>query len=312
MNSIVFVHKGHPYYLDIAIEQARMYNPSIPIILLGDESNKDILGIEHYMISEYFESARKFDEIFFNSSPNNREYELFCFQRWFIINEFQHMHQEYSDAFLYCDSDTLLFSNVLTDIKGLGNIKMATETFESPGFAFFNKDVLTEFCDMILWMYDSFDGLKLIKKIINEVDRTNASQGISDMTAIKVFSTIKHSGECIDASLPSLCWQHSESEREFFSYDHNINISKGYHMSFWNIKTVKWQKGIPYFLYDKGNLYVRSKGIHYQGRAKFLMIKYGINGKYMKCYLRIFIVNGIIFLLKKPLRTIRNFILRTI
>lgn len=88
MTKIIFVHTGNAYYLELALSQAKISNPNADIILLGDKYNNKYPYINHFLISDYFESAKEFSEVFFNYSPNKREYELFCFQRWFVIKDF--------------------------------------------------------------------------------------------------------------------------------------------------------------------------------------------------------------------------------
>lgn len=203
MKSVIFfVHKGAAYYLNIAVAQARKTNPDADIILLGDKNNELVPGCNHYLIERYFKDAENFARIFVNYSPNPIEYELFCFQRWFIIREFQKNTPEYDECFLYCDSDTMLFDDVTSDIKNLGKSPLAIESEESPGFTFFNKGTLDEFCSLIMWLYSTAEGKKVIHKIHNSLVKIRATYGISDMTAFKYYCQHVHPGEVIAAEKP--------------------------------------------------------------------------------------------------------------
>lgn len=139
MQSIIYVHKGDPFYLPLSLKQARESNPNAEIILLGDESNNKYDYVKHYNIKDYFDRAAKFDSVYVNYSPNSRAYELFCFQRWMVIWEFQEKHPEYKDSFVYCDTDTLLFDDVIKDLNNLGDNAIALEGAVGPAFTFFNR-----------------------------------------------------------------------------------------------------------------------------------------------------------------------------
>lgn len=275
MNTIIFVHKGHSYYLDLAIAQAKKYNPDCEILLFGDESNNNIPDATHYNINDYFGLATDFDNVFFNNSPNRRSYELFCFQRWFIIREFMIKHPEYDKDFIYCDSDTLLFSNAIEDLEQLSPRLIATESWESPAFTFFKKGTLTDFCDMIMWLYTTKEGLDTLIHYINRYDKESFKQGISDMTAFKHYTTILRFGQCIDAQVPVSSWSKKEQEASsLFCYDHNINIDNGFLTDLMGRKKVTFINNIPYCVYKKTESNVRFKGIHYQGDAKYMMISH--------------------------------------
>lgn len=274
MNTIIYVHKGNSYYLHLSISQAKKYNPDCEILLFGDESNKDVPNATHYEIKQYMGLANKFDEVFFNNSPNRRSYELFCFQRWFIIKEFMMKNPQYNTDFVYCDSDTLLFSDVTNDLKHLSPNLMATESWESPAFTFFKKDVLSDFCDMIMWLYTTKEGLDTIIYYINKFEREATGQSISDMTAFMHYTTVFRSSKCLDAQLPTLSWDKAISESTtLFCYDHNINIDNGFETDRWGRKNIRFCKGKPIGILKKDGSPVQFKGLHFQGDAKYMMIR---------------------------------------
>lgn len=271
MKSIIFVHKGNPRYLGLAINQARIFNPNCDIILLGDDSNKSVEGACHFAINDYMKDANEFNNIFFNVSPNRRSYELFCFQRWFIIRDFFKSHPQYDDDFLYCDSDTLLYTDATYALDKMTDYLLATEAWESPGFSFFKKGTLDDFCKTITWMYSSLEGLTTVKYYANEFEHNDLLQGISDMTAFLHYSTKKRSGKCLDAQIPSTLWR---NDKRLSCYDHNINMPDGFLTDMWNRKKIQFHDGMPYCRNEKTGENVLFNGLHFQGDAKYLMIKY--------------------------------------
>ena len=206
MRSIVYVHTGNAFYLDLSIQQARRFNPEIDIILLGDDSNKKIRGVHHYNIKDYFHRALLFDKVYVNHSPNERNYELFCFQRWLVMWEFQQKHPEYNDCFVYCDSDTLLFDDVNKDLNQLGNHPLALEGRVGPAFTFFNKGTLSEICDTIEWFYTTEEGNAYIDTFLEEKRKAKAIHGFSDMYALEYYGNTIRTSEVIDAQVDSAGW----------------------------------------------------------------------------------------------------------
>lgn len=197
---IIILHKGNHDYLKICIKQAKYSNPDSRIILIGDNSNKKLAfdaGIEHYLIGNYFKSAFEFAKIYSHHSTNDYNYELFCFQRWFIILDF--INSQGIDKFIHIDSDVLLFKNFYSDANYLCAIKKYD--FLHCGYSahtsvFNSKDVLLHFCDFInnMFLDKSFMSQFLTKKnsdkIIYKVNNAiyYANPPLSDMCAVKFFA----------------------------------------------------------------------------------------------------------------------------
>lgn len=275
MNTIIFVHKGKSYYLELAIAQAKKFNPTSEILLFGDHSNKDIKDVTHHDIRNYFDLASDFDKVFFNNSPNRRSYELFCFQRWFVIRQFMKQNQLYDTDFVYCDSDTLLFTDISHDLQDLSPHIMATESWESPAFTFFKKGALEDFCNMIMWFYTTKEGLDTIIYYINKFEREATGQSISDMTAFMHFTTEWRKGYCLDAQKPSSSWKmNTQNDSTLFCYDHNINIGNGFITDGWGRKKITIINKKPYCTLIGSGKKIMFKGLHFQGDAKYMMIRY--------------------------------------
>lgn len=289
--------------MNIAIAQARKTNPGIEIILLGDSENKAVRGCKHYYCADYFEQAERFAEVFVNYSPNPAEYELFCFQRWFVIKEFLKCHPEYNDVFLYCDSDTMLFDDITSDINRLGNAPLAIESEESPGFTFFNKGTIDEFCLLLMWLYDNSTGKDVIHKKHEVLRSIQATSGISDMTAFRYYCQQIRPGEVIAAERPTKI-----GEGRYSCYDHNVNISNNFRMKN-GMKDFKWKNGQPFaYSYDI-NDYVLFKGIHFQGMAKYQMISFYSDDK-LKILSPLWVKLNIERPLKVLKRSIKQFLLK--
>jgi len=81
-------------------------------MLIGDLANARFASdaVRHFRIDDYFESAARFAEVYKHQSDNAYEYELFCFQRWFILRDF--MKASGIAGCCYLDSDIMLYANV--------------------------------------------------------------------------------------------------------------------------------------------------------------------------------------------------------
>lgn len=274
MKSIIYVHKGNPFYLKLSLKQARASNPEADIILLGDNSNKEIAGIKHYDISDYFCRAKAFDNIFVNHSPNKREYELFCFQRWLVIWEFQQKHKEYDDSFVYCDSDTLLFANVMADLDQLYPNLLALEGGVGPAFTFFLKGTLGQFCNTIEWFFNHENGKEYLRNFVQKKKQENAIHGFSDMYAFEYFVNSVICGKVIDAQKDSYGWNSNNKSSQLFRYDQNVNFKEQFDLNDKGYKKFKIINELPYAYNNTLKEIVLFKGIHFQGKAKYEMIKF--------------------------------------
>ena len=147
---IIVLHRGANDYLRVCLSQAKFSNPNSRVILLGDESNVNIAkeaGVEHYLINDYFKQAQEFQKIYRHYSTNPYDFELFCFQWWFVIGEF--IEKNNIDKFLHIDSDVLLYADFSQEHAFLDyiNYYVLTYSHASAHSSFFNNSrALGEFC----------------------------------------------------------------------------------------------------------------------------------------------------------------------
>jgi len=108
---IVFIHRGDDEYLTYSLQQAKRGSPQSDIILIGDAANARFASetVRHFGIDDFFESAGRFAEVYQHQSGNAYEYELFCFQRWFVLRDFMKAHD--IARCCYLDSDIMLYAD---------------------------------------------------------------------------------------------------------------------------------------------------------------------------------------------------------
>lgn len=278
--AIIFTHKGKPAYLSYALYNAQISNPNSRIILLGDETNKGLpcCRYQHAFISDYFSYAQEFQKTYIYQSSNSYDYELFCFQRWFIIKEF--VEKNGIEHFIACDSDVLIYedlSNYYDHSKWQGDFLNVVDN-NGPQCVYFTKESIGNFCDYITKQYTDTDCIERLNKRWQKFVDNKIPGGNCDMTMftnyqedfpekffnIYGFDNIKKNNMFFyDTS------NYKSHNKEFFLHkiDRGLPIAK-----------MKFKNGVPYIMGIDGNLY-KSPAIHFQGPYKALMKKNSYAGK---------------------------------
>lgn len=260
---IIFVHKGNPFFLHSVLKQAKRTNPNSEIILLGDNTNCKYKFVKHYFIDDYFTSAEAFSKVYQHYSPNPYDYELFCFQRWFVIKDFVDRTWGGNAQFLYCDTDTLLYDDISFDINRFQSYDMTICKTGTPCFTYFNFGIIAKFTDFIYQRFSSPEGRSMINEYVAELKNKKRSYGISDMTAFSAYKN-EHLNKVLEIDVPE----------NGTSYCHNIGDKvDGYKMS-GKLIDIHVKNGQPYGYFLKDNAWIRFKGVHFQGAAKMVMYKY--------------------------------------
>lgn len=111
---IILIHKWRQEYVKYSLQQLLQYTSVDNIILLTDdvESSRKFYNIPIIFdsIDRYFTIAKEFEKYYIHRSKNTFEFELFCFQRWFILLEYVKAHN--ISRFLHIDSDVLIVDNL--------------------------------------------------------------------------------------------------------------------------------------------------------------------------------------------------------
>lgn len=193
---IIFLHTGNPAFLATAIERAALHNDT-EIILLGDESNKHIKGVSHYQVKDFFTKAQEFeDKYYIHMSSNAYGFELICYQRWFVLEEF--IALKGYEKFWYIDSDVLVYDNLSTylntipegtsyDLVGFDTQNCGQGDSFMPAFNLYAATLIAE---ITRFFKDSYTDPEIFKVLTDKWKR-HASQkikgGICDMSQLKLF-----------------------------------------------------------------------------------------------------------------------------
>lgn len=290
---IFFVHKTDSFYLKYSLLQAKKFNNNSEIILLGDESNNNYDFITHANIKDYYSKAQNFEKVYKHKSTNSYEYELLCFQRWFIIYEYMLKHN-IQNCF-YQDSDLLLYCNVSDEQNSLDKYDLAFVDISGHSIFINNMDSLGNLCNFISDCYTEQNLYNEIENIYKEYKLSNSFGGICDMTLLTLYKKKNRNNV---AELSEI--------RDESVFDNNFNQSEGYEY-FYSTKKIKFVNNLPYSRFINSGKYIRFKTIHFQGKAKFLMKYFYEENKLKNLFIMyLFYKNLTINKIKDTLRPIRN------
>ena len=278
---VIFVHlqAEKSFYLKYSLTQAKKFNPRV--ILISDAHNNLFPEIECHNLFNYCSGAKKFISIYKHLSPNEYPYEIFCFQRWFILKEF--MHSERIEKCFYCDSDVMLYCNTTEEYnKYYSRYEASLMEFLSDGFnaikgkvytggvAFWSKTELENFCKHL---EKSFKNKSKISRWENLFKSNQYNEGLSDMTLLTDYKyTRSNKYDLLIGNLHEI--------RDDSVFDHYLaSDDQGNYVMKKDkpkrlIKDIVFKNGFPYCYNKKLKKYIRLKALHFQADLKMLMSEY--------------------------------------
>ena len=270
---IILVHTGKSYYLGPVVRQARWFNPENRICLLSDASTKGISGVEHVMMDGYMDSAKAFEKVYQHLSINSYQFELFCFQRWFIVRDFA--KAQGFKRFVCLDSDFLLFDQVDAFFASCLDYDFTVCGKIGPIFILFNEQSIDKFCSFCTELYTRPAYLSFLQDSYKGMAERRELGGICDMTAFGLYQ--EHvSSNVLDIAYP----------RNGVCVDHRIRSSFGFEMDDAHpdmmgntYKKIYWVDNRPFGRFLPTGEFVRFAGLHLQGGAKKMLPYFLLDAK---------------------------------
>ncbi len=248
---ILIVHKGDSFYLEEVLRHVRLFNPENRICLISDPSTNHYDFVEHFNIEMYMESAKAFEARYVHLSINPYDYELICFQRWFIIKDF--IEQQNLEHFLCLDSDVLMYCNINETLSSLVNYDFTVCDKMGLGVNLFNKRSIVAFCSFMMDEYADQEKAQALKNKYGNICDMILFLAYQDKVSKNVFDLAK--------TIDGAC------------FDTHIKDSFGYEMN-GKFKRIYWIDDRPYGKHLESGKYVRFNLLHFQGGAKHKMHKY--------------------------------------
>ncbi|MGV3706983.1 MAG: hypothetical protein ACO1NU_16555 [Arcticibacter sp.] len=260
---IIFVHRGDAPYLKHVFAHTHAFNNDSNIFLLGDEANSGHAYVNHIRMDDYAERAKEFEKVYKHMSSNSYDFELFCFQRWFIINDFVQTHD--IENFLCLDSDALLFCGVDKTFENFKQYDFTISQGHSPHFTLFSRSSLDRFCNYLTELYTKPEYIERSLRNFRVFQEEKRQGGICDMFAFSFYT------DDISNNVREL----SQLSEDMY-FDSNINEADGFECDR-NRKRIYWKNNLPYGRISDTGEYVRFYGLHFQGAAKSSIQKYILN-----------------------------------
>lgn len=234
---IVFIHKWSHTYLAYAIKLAKQNNSHI--VLIGDSSNQH-LATSHAIDYDMFDdlNINAFHTIYKHHKTSHYGFELFCFQRWFVL--LAYMKKHHLSQCLYLDSDILYYPNVDQEfdrILWFWSYQLAYPQFSGHTTYVFSQAWLQHFCDFMTLCYvDQHMYQKLLAYPLKY------QHGISDMSIFQLYYDM-YGDYIFDLTI-----DHGDN----IVYDGFINVDEGYRTycrkkdfcfvgKYPQVKTIWWQ-----------------------------------------------------------------------
>ena len=262
---IVFIHVGATDWLLPAMTQAQRRNPCSRIILLSEKGTSVPPGCEFFDIASYFGEAAALTRTYQHFSKYDPGFELFCFQRWFVLLEF--MEKENLSRCFYADSDVLIFSDLTEVGAQFSGCDMTLSKGHCGHNAFINnREVLKSFCAYMQSMLSQEKEVQISGVL---ADATLQSLGmrkeifpLNDMRLFNLFRenedfSIGDTALIINGAI----------------FDHDVNISQGGFELAEGAKIFIWKDGKPYGYNSRLGQEARFHTIHFKGPAKPLLMK---------------------------------------
>ena len=275
---IVTLHRHNPAYPQVPIyliyclAQAKKFNPQSDIFLLGDYSNKYLQLVKHRYFTDYMEGAEEFEKVYADKHMNNSDflYEIFCFQRWFIIRDFMRKNQ--IAKCVHIDTDVMLFANITEEQKKFDASDLTLSNKGSGHICFLKLKGIEDYCDFLIDFYTKPSLISILESLWEE--KKSRPGGICDMTLFNQYyqrnsHKIILTSDIINDSV----------------YDPSINVSDGYEMHN-GIKNFYWVDGIPFCRHLESDKGIKFNSIHFQGFAKDHMKAFCTANKFLVFYYR--------------------------
>lgn len=243
---IVLIHRVDDSYLSYSLQQAKVSNPESPVYLIGTAANQKYaaFGIRHAMIDAYMRTASAFAPNYKHSHVMSYEYNLFCFQRWFLLRDFMRHNQIPSCC--YIDSDVMLYEDVSKPIYSDFMMEFVWTNFV-------NLDILDRFC---LFITAQFANPGMYEQLVQETKQMGHMSKnlplVSDMVVGLLFLR----------QFPQYVYTHGQYGDSLF--DENINRPI-WAESLEDKRKIYLKDGQLYTRDVAKNKYIRLNSLHFQG-----------------------------------------------
>lgn len=267
---VIIVNKGVRPYLQPVLSQAKKFNSNV--VLMGDDSNRKMRDCQWFNMEDFSTSEKwkEFEGVWKNLSTNPAWYELMCFKRFFVIeeycrkNNFNYAAHLDSDILCYVNFNEYFSANPCRVSLSMPRVPVHGRETVSAHISFWTLEALSDFTDFCIDNYKNhFDR---IKKYYDDY-KSAYEGGICDMTLLGLWVIEHGTGFAVNnaAVANGAAFDHSINEPLNFDADGKYEFN-----DFYKIRKVEFIDGIPYFIKEGGEK-IQALALHMQGDAKRLI-----------------------------------------
>ena len=277
--AIVFIHEKRGWFLPYALQQAALAERHVPIVLLGDREPSRNIHFHSIDGLKMDPGALQFESKYRHMSTHTRQFELFCWLRWFYLLAF--MRRENLPAVFYHDSDVMLQedSAVLANHYGskfdyCAYIHSSHSAGSSGHSSYWTLSSLEDFCDYAIRSFTDRDPLERYRRRWEQWRQKGLAGGICDMTTLEFFRVDHmpkvanlaevHAGCAFDVSMARA---HNDEENEYV-------LENGLK------KIIIGENGHFYFVKAGDGSLVRAMALHFQANEPKLRMRHYYRGSF--------------------------------
>jgi hypothetical protein len=276
---IVIVHQGLAEYLKLCLLKARQYNPSTPIVLIGNDENRCLTelipGLTHVTPDFDDDDILLFQKNYKHRSVQtdaSKKFEMICFLRWFFVRDF--MKRNRIERCLHIDSDVLLFCDVWQVGEAFSKYGMTLAPWGDKddnnliGHTCFINDrqLLDRFCDMLQEYFSNPEKSRFLDDMYADFINNKVCRfAITDMTMLKIFHDEN----------PQLIGNVSDIVN-LTTFDNRITSCEGGYVANTRLikkemKKILFENKIPYCWNHALQENIRFHSVHFHGSTKYMM-----------------------------------------
>lgn len=277
-------------FVPLSLSSVAKSNPDTDIFFLNVNDNYPISipGVTDVDAKSFYsEACEPIRNVYKHLSTNQADFELFCMERFFVLNKF--MQENAIDRAFLIETDVLLFDdlNSYLDVNdGLDSSQTYLSENKCISLAYVTKEYLDYYCNYIVDCYSNSEKLSKIEEFYAKYHENGGMGGICDMTfcdyinkgmygADKKFQTRNMSKVYKNSSGEARLFDSFIGRDFILDEDTKFKMTHSY-IDNKRIKEIHYFDCAPFCSFLDGNI-IKISSLHCQGNAKGLMADIFVN-----------------------------------
>ena len=277
-------------FVPLSMSSVVKSNPNAEVFFLNVNDNYPITipGVTDVDAKSFYSAAcQPIREVYKHLSTNQADFELFCMERFFVLNTF--MQENAIDRAFLIETDVLLFDdlNSYLDVNdGLDSSLTYLSESKCISLAYVTRDYLNYYCNYIIDCYSNSEKFSKIEAFYARYREKGGMGGICDMTFCDYINKGMYGADRkFQTRNMSKAYKNSSGEARLFDSfigrdfildeDTKIKMTNSY-IDNKRIKKIEYFDCAPFCTYLDDNT-VKMASLHCQGNVKGLMADFFVN-----------------------------------